>query len=161
MIVMVIGGTRSGKSEVAESMAANLGEPVTVIVPGAAVDDDHAARIAVHRGRRPQSWVTVECGPELVDAIRSASGTVLVDSLGTWISSTPEMAVDADALVHALRDRAAPTVVVAEEVGLAVHPTTEAGRRFVDALGSTNAAVARAADDVVLVVAGRTLRLEA
>ena len=47
-----------------------------------------------------------------------------------------------------------------EEVGLAVHPPTDVGRRFVDALGALNTAVARVADDVRLVVAGRSLRLE-
>jgi adenosyl cobinamide kinase/adenosyl cobinamide phosphate guanylyltransferase len=51
-------------------------------------------------------------------------------------------------------------VVVSEEVGLGVHPATESGRRFRDALGELNQAVAGVADDVVLVVAGRALRLE-
>jgi adenosylcobinamide kinase/adenosylcobinamide-phosphate guanylyltransferase len=51
-------------------------------------------------------------------------------------------------------------VLVTEEVGLAVHPATEAGRRFTDALGALNAAVADVADDVWLCVAGRVTRLE-
>ncbi len=160
MITLVIGGTRSGKSEVAEGIAARLGEPVTVIVPADAVDDEHAARIAVHRGRRPASWLTVECGPELVGALDAAEGTALVDSLGTWLSVSADLDVGVDELIGALQRRAAPTVVVTEEVGLAVHPPTDVGRRFVDALGALNTAVARVADDVRLVVAGRSLRLE-
>jgi adenosylcobinamide kinase/adenosylcobinamide-phosphate guanylyltransferase len=67
--------------------------------------------------------------------------------------------VDSAALVQALRSRSAPTVVVSEEVGLGVHPETEVGRRWRDALGEVNQAVAAAADRVVLVVAGRTLEL--
>ena len=163
MIVVVVGGTRSGKSAVAETLAADLGEPVTVIVPASptAVDADHEARIEAHRARRPASWSTVECGPGLVAAIEAARGTVLVDSLGTWVSSSPCLEVDVPALVDALARRTESTVLVTEEVGLAVHPTTEAGRRFVDAVGALNAAVARVADDVLLVVAGRTLRLDA
>jgi adenosyl cobinamide kinase/adenosyl cobinamide phosphate guanylyltransferase len=161
VIVVVIGGTRSGKSEVGETLAADLGEPVTVIVPASPVDADHESRIASHRARRPASWSTVECGPDLVAAIDTARGTVLVDSLGTWISSSPCLEVDAPALVDALQRRTEPTVIVTEEVGLSVHPMTESGRRFADALGSLNAAVARVADDVLLVVAGRTLRLDA
>ena len=51
-------------------------------------------------------------------------------------------------------------MVVSEEVGLSVHPSTALGRRFRDALGSVNQAVAACADDVLLVVAGRVLRLE-
>jgi adenosylcobinamide kinase/adenosylcobinamide-phosphate guanylyltransferase len=162
VITLVIGGTRSGKSEVAEGIAARLGEPVTVIVPADAVDAEHAARIAIHRRRRPVSWLTVECGRELVDALDGVEGTALVDSLGTWLSVSADLdvGVGVDELVAALQRRAGPTVVVTEEVGLAVHPPTELGRRFVDALGTLNAAVARVADDVRLVVAGRSLRLE-
>jgi adenosyl cobinamide kinase/adenosyl cobinamide phosphate guanylyltransferase len=160
VIVLVIGGTRSGKSEIGERRAAELGEPVTVVVPAAAADPDHAARIARHRERRPSSWTTVECGPELVAAIDAADGTVLVDSLGAWVAASPCFAVDADALLESLRRRTDPTVIVTEEVGLAVHAPTEAGRRFVDVLGELNTTVATIADDVLLVVAGRTLRLE-
>ncbi len=86
-------------------------------------------------------------------------GTVLVDSLGTWVARAPGMQVDTAALVDALRRRSGPTIVVSEEVGLAVHPPTEAGRRFADTLGLLNAAVAANADRVLLVVAGRAVSL--
>jgi len=159
-MVLVVGGTRSGKSEVAEHVAARLGEPVTVIVPAVIGDDEGlAARVAEHRARRPPAWTTVECGADLVSAVEAADGTVLVDSLGTWVSASAGLTVDADLLVRALTERRGPTVVVTEEVGLAVHAPTEAGRRFTDALGALNAAVAAAADDVMLVVAGRAVRL--
>jgi adenosyl cobinamide kinase/adenosyl cobinamide phosphate guanylyltransferase len=160
VISLVVGGTRSGKSEVAEQLAARFGEPVTVAVPASASDDEFAARIAEHRQRRPAAWQTVECGNELVSAVGDASGTLLIDSLGTWVASAPDFTVDGAGLVAALRARSAPTVVVTEEVGLAVHPTTEVGRRFTDALGALNVAVAAVADEALLVVAGRVLRLE-
>lgn len=161
MITMVIGGTRSGKSEVGERLAADAGGAVTVVVP-ASIDADpaFAARIERHRARRPTDWTTVECGAGLVDAVRQARGVVLVDSLGSWVAAAEDFAVDAPALVAALRDRSQPTVVVSEEVGLSVHPPTDAGRRFGDALGELNQAVAALADDVLLVVAGRCLRLD-
>ena len=161
MIALVVGGTRSGKSEVAELLAARLGEPVTVAVPATASDDDFAARIAEHRERRPATWQTVECGNDLVSAVGDATGTLLIDSLGTWVAGAPDFVVDGAGLVAALRARSAPTVVVTEEVGLAVHPTTEVGRRFTDSLGALNVLVAAAADEASLVVAGRVLRLEA
>ena len=50
--------------------------------------------------------------------------------------------------------------MVSDEVGLGVHPSSEAGRLFRDALGLVNQAVAAIAGDVLLVVAGRILRLD-
>jgi adenosylcobinamide kinase / adenosylcobinamide-phosphate guanylyltransferase len=41
-----------------------------------------------------------------------------------------------------------------------VHPATQAGRRFRDALGTLNQAVAAVADEALFVVAGRILRLD-
>jgi adenosyl cobinamide kinase/adenosyl cobinamide phosphate guanylyltransferase len=135
VITLVLGGARSGKSEVAERIAARLAGPVTylaTLVPG----DDPAA------------------------VLRSVPGPVLVDALGPWVAASPGMIVDAGALCAALTGRAADTVVVSEEVGLGVHPATANGRRFRDALGTLNQSVAAVADEVLLVVAGRFLRLD-
>jgi adenosyl cobinamide kinase/adenosyl cobinamide phosphate guanylyltransferase len=85
---------------------------------------------------------------------------VLVDSLGTWLTGHDDLTPDVDALCAALSARAGDAVVVSEEVGLGVHPSSELGRRFRDALGVVNLAVAEVADEVVLVVAGRVLPLE-
>lgn len=160
MITLVLGGARSGKSELAERLAARAGAPVTYLATGTASDPDMAARIAAHRRRRPPEWSTVECGTSLVDALGRAEGTALVDALGTWLAGHPDVQVDPAPLCDALRRRPGPTIVVSEEVGLGVHPATEAGRRFRDALGTLNRAVASVADEVLLVVAGRALRLE-
>ena len=164
MVTLVLGGARSGKSEVAEHLAARMGGPVTYlatyVAPAGVPDADMEARIAAHRGRRPAEWATLEVGAALPDALDAVEGTALVDSLGTWTASHEGFSVDADALCAALGRRKAPTVLVSEEVGWGVHPSTEAGRRFRDALGSLNTAVAAVADEVMLVVAGRVLTLD-
>jgi adenosyl cobinamide kinase/adenosyl cobinamide phosphate guanylyltransferase len=162
-MTLVLGGTRSGKSEVAETLLAAVG-PVTYVATGQVTDPDMADRIATHRQRRPATWTTVEAGADLVAAVERAEGPVLVDSLGTWVAAHPDLAPDVASLVAALRARAAreagATVLVSEEVGLGVHPPTEVGRRFTDALGTVNRAVAEIADRVLLVVAGRVLPLD-
>jgi adenosyl cobinamide kinase/adenosyl cobinamide phosphate guanylyltransferase len=161
-VIVVLGGTRSGKSEVAERIAADTTGPVVYLATGTPDGSDLDGRIADHRRRRPSTWTTVECGAALADALRShPSGTVLVDSLGTWLTAHHDFAADTDDLLRAIAERNGTTVIVSEEVGLAVHPATELGRRFVDALGSLNRAVAAVADEVALVVAGRTLWLPA
>ena len=161
MITLVLGGARSGKSEVAEQIAARHSR-VTYIATGIATDADMAARIEAHRARRSPSWTTVEGADDLPGAIRSGAGAVVVDALGTWVATFPDFAVDADAdkLISALTERVGDTIVVSEEVGLGVHPSSEAGRRFRDALGLLNQRVAAVADDVLLVVAGRVLHLD-
>ena len=162
MITLVLGGARSGKSAVAEQLAARLPVPVTYVATARVdpADADHVERVAAHRARRDPTWTTVEAADDLAAALRSLSGSVLVDSLGTWVSSAEGFEVDAGDLVAALRDRHGDTVVVSEEVGLGVHPSSDLGRRFRDALGTVNQAVAEVADQVLLVVAGRVLPLE-
>jgi adenosyl cobinamide kinase/adenosyl cobinamide phosphate guanylyltransferase len=161
MITFVLGGARSGKSEVAERIAARQQATITylaTLVPGD--DPDLAARIEAHRARRPAGWRTVEAGAELPAVLRSVPGPVLLDGLGPWVAASPGMVVDGAAFCAALTGRGAATVVVSEEVGLGVHPATEEGRRFRDALGELNQSVAAVADEVLLVVAGRMLRLD-
>ena len=160
MLTLVLGGARSGKSAVAERLAAEAGPDVIYVATGVVTDDDMAARIAAHQQRRDPSWTTVEAADDLVALIAGlADRPALVDSLGAWVARVDGFTVDVAGLVAALRARPAPTVVVSEEVGLGVHPETDVGRRWRDALGDVNRAVADAADDVLLVVAGRVLRL--
>lgn len=167
MITLVLGGARSGKSDVAERLAARAAGSggVTYVAtmwppPDGEVDVDLDARVAAHRDRRPRHWSTVEPPYDLVEVLDRTGGPALVDSLGSWLSAQPGMVADLDAVVDALRRRMAPTVLVSDEVGLGVHPETELGRRFRDALGSLNRRIADVADEVLVVIAGRVLRAD-
>jgi adenosyl cobinamide kinase/adenosyl cobinamide phosphate guanylyltransferase len=162
VITLVVGGARSGKSEVAERLASRLPAPVTYVATATTApgDDDMAVRIANHQARRPGAWRTVEACDSLPTLVAGLDGTVLLDALGPWVAATRAFSADASGLCRALQSRHGDTVVVSEEVGLGVHPSTEAGRHFRDALGEVNQAVAGIADEVLLVVAGRTLHLE-
>ena len=106
----------------------------------------------------------------------AASGPVLVDCLGTWLtgvlderglwdSSSGECAAVvtglADAAVAALATLATrdDVVLVTNEVGSGVVPAHRSGRLFRDLLGTVNQTFGAACDEVHLVVAGRVLRL--
>jgi adenosylcobinamide kinase / adenosylcobinamide-phosphate guanylyltransferase len=160
VITLVLGGARSGKSELAERLVERSGQPVTYVATGTATDDDMAARIAAHRRRRPASWATVEVGRDLAASVAAISGSVLVDSLGTWLARINGFEEDFAGLAAALASRTGDTIVVSDEVGLGVHPSSDVGRAFRDALGTLNRTVADAADAVLLVVAGRVIRLD-
>ena len=162
MITLVLGGAGSGKSVVAERLAASLVPPVTYVATWTGSEDDDAdmaARVALHRARRPRDWTTVVAGEDLPSAVAEAPGTLLIDALGTWVAGAPQLSVDVGGLCRALSERDGDAVVVSDEVGLGVHPSTDVGRRFRDAVGAVNVAVGQVADRVWLVVAGHVLAL--
>ncbi|MGO8859590.1 MAG: bifunctional adenosylcobinamide kinase/adenosylcobinamide-phosphate guanylyltransferase [Acidimicrobiales bacterium] len=162
MITLVLGGARSGKSAYAERLMAHRPLPITYVATMELGDDpDLALRVARHRQGRPGHWRTLEAGLDLAMVLRETTGSVLVESLGPWVARHGEgVAVDGAELCRALAERAGDTVVVSEEVGLGVHPSSALGRWFRDALGALNQEVAWAADRVLLVVAGRALSLD-
>jgi adenosyl cobinamide kinase/adenosyl cobinamide phosphate guanylyltransferase len=168
-VTLVLGGARSGKSTVAERLVAASSLPVTYVAtgaPGADDDPEWRARVEAHRARRPAGWTTreVPADGDLWDVLSAADGAALVDSIGTWVVTFEAFSCPTEKLCASLTDRAArglPTVIVSEEVGLGVHPATEVGRQFADALGAVNQAVAAVAGTVLLVVAGRVLELPA
>jgi adenosylcobinamide kinase/adenosylcobinamide-phosphate guanylyltransferase len=173
---LVTGGVRSGKSRYAELVLAGEAH-VTYIAPGPvpdpAADPDWAGRIQEHRSRRPDHWQTVETA-DVAGAIRQARDAVLVDCLGTWLTATVDELGTWDTpleqwqdqfqprlldLVQAWTDAIGPLVAVTNEVGWGLVSPYRSGRVFADLLGRTNQAIAAASDEVVLVVAGRALKL--
>ena len=164
MITLVLGGARSGKSGIAEALTARYASPVTYVATmDPTGDPELAARVAAHRRRRDPSWDTVDAPEDLPGLLTRLRGTVLVDSLGPWVAGVagPDVRDDqrATSLCDALNAREGDTVLVSDEVGLAVHPSSREGRHFRDALGALNHAVSAIADTVYLVVAGRALEL--
>ena len=126
-----------------------------------------AARIAHHRAGRGESWRTVEEPLQLEEALRREAGegsAVLVDCLTLWLSNLILAGADVEARGRALCDAARGLpgliVLVSNEVGLGLVPETPLGRRFRDAQGRLNQAVAEIADRVVFVAAGLPLVLK-
>ena len=164
-VALVLGGARSGKSAVAEALIDRwaAGGAVTYVATARldGTDPNLAARVELHRARRPDHWTTIDTDADLAQLLRGLGGPVLLDALGPWVAAGHPARPDVEGLVAALVTRSGDTVVVSDEVGLSVHPPSEAGRWFVDAMGTANQAIAAVADDVRLVVAGRTLALPA
>lgn len=165
-VALVLGGARSGKSAYAERLAEAAGAPV-YLATGQAGDAEMAARIAAHRARRGAGWTTVEEPLDLVGALGASARpgrAVLVDCLTLWLANLMHDGRDPDAetarLAAALPGLAGPAVLVGNEVGLGIVPDNALARRFRDAAGRLNQAVAAAADRVVFVAAGLPLTLK-
>ena len=122
-------------------------------------DPEMDARIAEHRARRGGSWQDHEAGAVLPGTLLRVAGVpVLVDCLTLWLAGLMtgggDPGAETEALVRALAGREAPTVLVANEVGLGIVPETRLGREFRDTAGRLNQRMARLADRVTLMVAG-------
>lgn len=161
---LVLGGARSGKSEIAEQVAGELGPDVTYVAtgpPASGAGGAWAKRVEAHRARRPSSWKTVEVPPgvDLAGVLDDLDCPLLVDSLGTWLAGMDGFRADVGRLCSILAARQAPAVLVSDEVGLGVHPSTSSGIAFRDALGELNRCVGMTCGRVLLVVAGRVLPL--
>jgi adenosylcobinamide kinase / adenosylcobinamide-phosphate guanylyltransferase len=169
--VLVLGGSRSGKSAHAERLLADRTDVTYLATSAPAADDaEWAGRVAAHRARRPASWATVET-TRPADLVRD--GAVLVDSVTTWVAALMDesgiwaeelgarerLAERCDAVVESWTTTPAHVVAVSDEVGLGVVPETRSGRLFRDVLGTVNQQLAHTADEVWFVVAGLAQRL--
>ncbi len=174
MRTLVLGGIRSGKSRWAEAAIAESltpGQAVHYLATGQAADADVAwsQRIAAHRDRRPPHWSTLETH-DIASQLREFPDTpTLVDDIGGWLTAMLDhrhaweggpVSVDVDDLLAAVAEFCSPLVLVSPEVGLAVLPATESGRRFADELGTLNQQLAVLCDRVTLVVAGHPLPIK-
>jgi adenosyl cobinamide kinase/adenosyl cobinamide phosphate guanylyltransferase len=158
-LTLVLGGARSGKSRHGEKLLAAEPGPLMYLATAEAWDEEMRLRIETHRARRDQRWTTIEAPHDLPGAL-SLAGTrpALVDCLTLWLTNLMLDARDPEAetarLETALAAREAPTVLVANEVGLGIVPESRLGRAFRDAAGLLHQRLAARADRVLFMIAG-------
>lgn len=167
-LVLLLGGARSGKSDLALRLARTRDAPVALIATAEAGDDEMAARIAQHRRERPPEWRTLEAPLELEQSLASlADGTTaIIDCLTLWVSNLVLDGVESEvvraraaAAADQARRRDGLTIAVSNEVGMGIVPDSPLARTYRDLLGAVNATWAAAADHAQLLVAGRLLTL--
>lgn len=158
--VFVIGGASSGKSGWAESLLESYSKPMVYLATGQICDEEVAARVMVHKKRRDARWTTCEEPFELAGPLNDLSedSAVLIDCATMWLSNhllaEHDHVAAQDRLITALRACRAPWIIVSNEVGQGIVPENKLARRFRDAQGRLNIALAAEADLAVQVVAG-------
>lgn len=166
---LILGGVRSGKSRLAETMALQSGKTVTYIATATADDAEMAARIARHRKRRPADWGLVEEKIHLAGAVEShaaADTCLLVDCLSLWVTNLlmsereALMTREIEFLIDTLRRCPGELVMVSSECNMGVIPMGELSRRYCDRIGVLHQQVAAVSQRVVLTVAGLPLYLK-
>jgi adenosylcobyric acid synthase len=166
-LVLLIGGARSGKSELALRLAGEQRAPVVFVATAEAGDGEMAERIERHARERPPAWRTLEEPLRLLAAIESAGrdDCLVIDCLTLWSANAlaalgaREAEAQAVAAAAAAGARGGLTIVVTNEVGLGIVPDNALARTYSDLHGRVNAIWAHAADRAYLLVAGRALAL--
>jgi adenosylcobinamide kinase/adenosylcobinamide-phosphate guanylyltransferase len=149
-VTLIVGGARSGKSAHAERLASDSARPVTYIATARVADDEFAARVALHRSRRPSHWLLVEAPLDLAGAVAAADAPgqcVLIDCLTLWLANLL-CPPDGDAAGGDAAGAVAPGAVV---LGCDV-PRTDAPRAdYAARIDAFDAALAAAAGKVIVV----------
>jgi len=162
----VVGGARSGKSRLAETLVTSSGLPRVYIATAQAFDEEMQARIDQHIRDRGPDWTTVEQPLTLAKALAACQPkqAILVDCATLWLSNQlldgadlPKMCAG---LLAALAICPAPVVIVSNEVGWGIVPENALARTFRDAQGRLNQQLAAQAGLVIGVMAGLPMVLK-
>lgn len=165
-LTFIVGGARSGKSAHAERMATSRPSPWIYIATAQAYDDEMRERIALHRARRGEGWVTIDAPLDLAGAIQALPDRqpVLIDCLTLWLTNhmlaEHDLETECKGLTDVLSSPRGPWFVVSNEVGLGIVPDNALARRFRDIAGRLNQRVAAVADSVLMMVAGLPLKVK-
>lgn len=159
---LILGGMRSGKSQLAETRAHQSSLAVTYIATAVANDSEMTTRIAHHKERRPKQWSLIEEPIELASVLlREASDErcLLVDCLTLWLTNlfltnTSNAKDQQAALLQTLPTLSGHIILVSNEVSLGGVPMNALARRFADDIGYLHQTIAAQCDRVTLVVAG-------
>lgn len=158
---LVIGGAASGKSAFAESLV--TGTPRVYIATAEARDSEMEAKRDKHRADRGPSWETIEASLDVASALPGLPerAGVLLDCATMWLSNhlfaESDLEAETTRLLDALRACPAMVTVVTNEVGHGIVPADALTRRFREAQGRLNIALAAQAGSVALVTAGLPL----
>ncbi|MEW6347418.1 MAG: bifunctional adenosylcobinamide kinase/adenosylcobinamide-phosphate guanylyltransferase [Thermodesulfobacteriota bacterium] len=169
-IILVTGGSRSGKSDYAQARAESIPGPRAFVATCPVVDAEMAERIRRHQEKRHATqWETVEEPVHVASVIREAGRfrVLLVDCLTLWINNLMFEAQqegkelseeDAVVICRDLREACAlftgTVFFVTNEVGMGIVPSDPITRKYRDLVGRCNQIIAQAADKVILVVCG-------
>ena len=181
-IVLVTGGSRSGKSVLAEQKAVEYGgSSVVYLATAIPTDDDMRERIRLHQARRDQNWDTYEGYRNLDQVMKETDkSTALLDCITVLITnilfeaerdfdtiSKDEIAAlqveiieEVKRIVEASRENNKNLIIVTNEVGMSLVPAYRLGRIFSDINGKVNEILAGLSDEVYFSVCGIPIKLK-
>jgi adenosylcobinamide kinase/adenosylcobinamide-phosphate guanylyltransferase len=165
-VTFILGGAASGKSAFAEQLCINSGKDRVYWATAQIFDSEMRAKVSRHLKQRGSGWRTVE-EPETAGNVLAAlePGQIcLMDCATMWLTNhllaDHDLHAAQDGLLAAVESCQADLVIVSNETGLGIVPENALARRFREAQGRLNIALAARADTVVQVTAGLPLVLK-
>ncbi len=168
-IVLVLGGTRSGKSSYAQRLAESRWRHPLYLATAETLDSEMANRVKLHRQQRGPHWGCAEEPLDVARIIRTTTPNrdgVLLDCATLWLTNVllkeGELSVKSrkQDLIAALRESQTDVIIVSNEVGMGIVPDSPLGRNFRDLQGWLNQDLAAIADTVLFIIAGLPLVLK-
>ena len=175
-IILITGGSRSGKSTYAQTLAESIPGSRTYIATCPPLDEEMAARIKKHRAQRQASlWQTLEETIDLAGALLKTrkSQVRLLDCLTLWINNLlyeaekqgqeiteEDMLERCTQLLTACKELPGTVIFVTNEVGMGIVPDNPLARHYRDLAGRCNQIMAAGADRVILMVSGLPLNMK-
>lgn len=165
----ITGGSRSGKSSYALELSQQAPKKC-FIATAEAFDDEMSYRIKRHREERDNSYITIEepihVGEALLKADKLAD-VIIIDCLTVWVGNLmhhygndyPNFS-QIDSFLEALQNVRGEVLIVSNELGMGLIPSTPMGRKFRDLAGFLNQRVARICGRATLVVSGIPMALK-
>ncbi len=166
--ILFIGGTRSGKSRLAETWAEHQGPKRLYVATTRIEDEETKQRVLNHQARRKQGWQCLEA-PYLTPSQLNTSNVnvVLIDCLSMWLNNHMAKGYDDNSIWELIENLAkhisnftSPVAIVSNEIGLGMVPMSELARRYRDMHGQMNQAIAQACQNVLFVSCGLPLALK-
>ncbi len=165
-VTFILGGAASGKSKFAEDLCFKSAKPKSYLATSQVFDDEMKTKVATHLRQRGSDWTTYEEPLAAAAVLRQLppEQICLLDCATMWLTNHLLAEHDLQAaqaeLLAAIRTCPAELVVVSNEVGQGIVPENALARRFREAQGRLNIALAASADTVVKVTAGLPLVLK-
>lgn len=166
-IILITGGSRSGKSTYAEKLALSLSSTPVYLATARIWDEEFRKRVIHHQARRGPEWTNIEEEKEL--SRHALSGrTILIDCITLWCTNFFfDLKADTDQALTAAKEefdrftsQDATFIFVTNEIGMGGTSENEIQRKFTDMQGWMNQYIASQADEVILMVSGIPVKIK-
>jgi adenosylcobinamide kinase / adenosylcobinamide-phosphate guanylyltransferase len=164
MKTLFIGGIKSGKSRLAETYILKSTEQKPYYLATTEfIDEELKQRIAEHKQRREDRFITLEEPVKLQQALAGCNSPVLIECMSMWINNMlyhkhteQQILQELTAILNLSKDM----VFVLNEVGSGVIADNPLVRQFIDISGKAAQLLAAHCDQVYFCCAGLSLQLK-